>query len=357
MDEIELQIIQDQIGYKFQNPDLLQQAFVRRSYSKENGGENNEVLEFIGDKVLDFVVVKLLSEKYGYYLSDCDDYDPEEDCDEFACEYRENKLTELKKRMVCKETLAEQIEHLGFADYLILGKGDRKNHVQQQDSVKEDLFEAILGAVALDSNWNLKKMQSVVEIMLNPEQYLEADEDNYVQLIQDWSERNGNGIPCFHYEEGSYQATWYFPFQGISQNFSALNAIEYQNLNHRCLMKISDDLPVFRGFGKSNSDARKAVCKLAYQYLDEHNLLFTIRDEIENPNEDQAVNQLEILARRNYFSLPTYDFEQKYDEDGNPIWYCECHIEEYEDYYWAEASSKKGAKKSAAFGMLQAVLE
>ena len=60
-----LEMIQGQIGYRFKNTDLLQQAFVRRSYSKENGGENNEVLEFIGDKALDFIIVKKLAEKYG----------------------------------------------------------------------------------------------------------------------------------------------------------------------------------------------------------------------------------------------------------------------------------------------------
>ena len=59
-----LEIIQGQIGYRFKNTDLLQQAFVRRSYSKMNGGENNEVLEFIGDKALDFIIVKKLAEKY-----------------------------------------------------------------------------------------------------------------------------------------------------------------------------------------------------------------------------------------------------------------------------------------------------
>ena len=70
MEQSNLQFIQDQIGYTFNNLDLLQQAFVRRSYSQENGGENNEVLEFIGDKVLDFFAVKFLTEKYGFFLSD-----------------------------------------------------------------------------------------------------------------------------------------------------------------------------------------------------------------------------------------------------------------------------------------------
>ena len=60
MKQDDLVFIQDQIGYEFKNLSLLMQAFTRRSYSEENGGENNEVLEFIGDKVLDFFVVKFL---------------------------------------------------------------------------------------------------------------------------------------------------------------------------------------------------------------------------------------------------------------------------------------------------------
>ena len=58
MEQNDLIFIQSQIGYTFNNLDLLQQAFTRRSYSEENGGENNEVLELIGDKVLDFCGVK-----------------------------------------------------------------------------------------------------------------------------------------------------------------------------------------------------------------------------------------------------------------------------------------------------------
>ncbi len=58
-------IIEEKIGYEFENKMLLQQAFTRRSYSNEHNCEDNEVLEFIGDKVLDFIVVKILSESTG----------------------------------------------------------------------------------------------------------------------------------------------------------------------------------------------------------------------------------------------------------------------------------------------------
>ena len=55
---IDIRRIENTIGYSFRNKDLLQQAFVRTSYSQENGGQNNEVLEFIGDKALDFTVIR-----------------------------------------------------------------------------------------------------------------------------------------------------------------------------------------------------------------------------------------------------------------------------------------------------------
>lgn len=87
-------------------------------------------------------------------------------------------------------------------------------------------------------------------------------------------------------------------------------------------------------------------------------MLLSIRDEIENPNREDAINQLEILARRGYFSIPTYNFEETHDNNGNPIWKCKCHIEEYKDCFFHEISySKKDAKKGAAYSMLLYMLE
>lgn len=358
MEKNDFSFIQDQIGYQFGNLDLLRQAFVRRSYAQENSGEDNEVLEFIGDKVLDFITVKFLSEKYGYFLNECEDFDEKEEFNEFASDYHENKLTEMKKRLVEKKTLARRIEMLGLADYLIMGKSDINNHVDEEDSVKEDLFEAILGAVALDSGWNLSDLQDVVEIMLAPDSELQENtEPDYVGMIQDWTCKKNGAIPLYHFEKGSYTSTWYFPFRGVSQTFNVLSNISSINeIQFHCLLKIEDDLPVFRGFGRSKSEARKAVCKLAYEYLEKNHLMNSIVDEIQNPNRAEAINQLEILARRGYFSIPVYQFYQEYDKNGNPVWKCECYIKEERRSFLAKSSSKKEAKKSSAFAMLKFVL-
>lgn len=100
MTKEELATIQERIDYYFQKEDLLLQAFTRKSYAMENGGCDNEILEFIGDKVLDLIVVKYLSDIYGSYANDDEEYDS----NDFLCEYDEGELTEFKARLVQKRS-------------------------------------------------------------------------------------------------------------------------------------------------------------------------------------------------------------------------------------------------------------
>lgn len=348
MDTNDLIGIENQIDYKFKNRDLLQQAFVRRSYSMENGGSDNEVLEFIGDKVLDLVVVRLLTEEYGYMASDCEDFNQDE-CNEFYSDCDEGELTEIKRSMVQRKNLAERIDMLGFADFLIMGNSDINNRVDEKDSVKEDLFEAIIGAVALDCNWNMKVLEQVVEQMLNLD--FEEEDENYIQLLQEWSLQKNGFLPLYHVETYN-TAHWY-----MSGYVYDSEPIMGKTPLYKAYLKIEGFDKIILGFGDSQKEARKKAAKYAYTYLEENNMLFTIRDEIENPNKNDAINQLEILARRGYFAIPEYNFEEQHDEDGNPIWNCECIIDEKENSVFAKSSGKKDAKKTAAYEMLMKVLE
>ncbi len=355
-------VIEDQIGYKFNNPLLLKQAFTRRSCSEEYGGENNEVLEFIGDKVLDIAVVRYLTERYGTAMSSGETNNlgfrnllqdlPQPT--EFKCDLTEGELTKLKQKMVQKKALASRIDDLELARFMMLGEGDIKNGVAQKESVKEDLFEAILGAVALDCNWNFNKFQEVVETMLRPGDFLEDGDDDYVSLIYEWTERKYGYEPHFKYFDSNSNRMWYNPQPGV-----ICEKVGTYGLNHfkkACQVKLAMDIPAYEGYGETNNKARQAACRLAYQKLEEKGLLFTIRDEIENPNLNDAINQLEILARRGYFSIPEYVYDEEHDGDGNPVWHVECHIEEEEYYFESTAASKKTAKKQAAFEMLEYVL-
>ena len=369
--ELLFNVIHGQIGYTFNNNNLLEQAFTRRSFSEEQGGENNEVLEFIGDKVLDLIVVKYLTEKYSNAKGICEKFTPgierslkycfgqikfpEENV--FISDYSEAELTELKKVLVQKKTLATRIDKMGLSDFLLMGKGDVLQNRNDENSVKEDLFEAILGAIAIDCNWNMEKLQNAVMTMLAPEAFLSEDtEDDYVSLIHQWSVQKTGAIPMYKYKQASYTSSWYMhEANTVYQRFPT--SYDYSKLNFHCYIGLSKDLPIFCGFGSSQNEARKNVCKLAYDYLESKGLWLSIRDEIKNPNKEEAINQLEILARRGYFSIPIYNFEQTYDKNGNPIWKCICSINEESKTFSVKASSKKEAKKAVAYKMLLYVLK
>ena len=158
------------IGYTFNNPYLLEQAFIRKSYSIEHPGvENNEVLEFLGDKVLDYVIVWSMStpEWYGSFTQS----------HQFHSKFDEGKLTNIKKNLVDKEMLAKRMAILDLSKYLVMGNGDIQNNAQNDPSVLEDLFEAILGAAAIDCRWNSTILRNLVYKMLDPVSYLNQGYD------------------------------------------------------------------------------------------------------------------------------------------------------------------------------------
>ena len=354
MNTNDINYIQKHIDYRFKNPDLLKQAFTRRSYSKEHGGEDNEVLEFIGDKALDLVVVKFLSDRYGYYAHEYKNVLRVNLPNYYKSECDEGKLTEIKSQLVQKKNLAMRIDFLGFADCLIMNRSDEEDEVYNRDSVKEDLFEAIIGAVVLDSDWDIKTVEHVVEYMLEPGAELDKEEgsiSNYVGALQDWALSKEGELPLYHVE--SYSSAWMYKSGCIRGNHRPLNSLTPR---YQCKVELPGVDEVFLDFGSSQKEARMLAAKTALEYIKSHGLEFSIKDEIKKPSFDSSIGQLETLARRGYFSVPKYSFEEGHDEDGNPIWECECSIEEKDEIMQGKSSSKKDAKKQAAFKMLQHVL-
>jgi len=326
--------VQRQISYEFRNIDLLFQAFTRRSYSEENGGENNEVLEFVGDGVLDFYVTQILMDRYGYTKSQLDDFNPKEDNDEFIVKtYKdEGSLTDIKKKLVNKKMLAHRIDRLGFNEYLLMGNGDIQQHKENEDSVKEDLFEAILGAIAIDSNWNPHTLENTVNFMLNMDHFLKnglTEEDDYVGLVQRWNQKENGEVPKYDFEE---------LFSGGFRAHLELNT-------QRGILRYHTE-------GENKSQARSNVAEFAFNDLKENDELFTIIDELpEELTLENSINTLQELAQKDYISMPEYYLpdNQVYDNDGNPRWECTCRVKSHAVEETAYANSKKIAKKYAAY--------
>lgn len=205
------------IGYNFENENLLYQAFTRSSYAKENGLEDNETLEFIGDRILGLFITKMLTINYGYMTNDIGTVNKswsKNGCFALAYNLKEGNVTELKNYLLSNKFLASRIEQLGFHKMLYLGKSDINNNVIDNEKVKADLLEAILGAVAIDSNWNYDKLEDVVyrltdlfnnllpistdEIKKLPEYLKEVDP---VTILKELAEKGRCNPPEYLYKE------------------------------------------------------------------------------------------------------------------------------------------------------------
>lgn len=131
-----LQELEEDLGYRFKNISLLKTALTHSSYSnelkiKKINAECNERLEFLGDSAISITAADYLFKKY----SDC----PEGD------------LTKMRAAIVCSDALSQYARKIHLGDFLYLGNGEEKNHARERRSLLENAFEALMGAVYLDS--------------------------------------------------------------------------------------------------------------------------------------------------------------------------------------------------------------
>lgn len=157
-------LLYEKTGYLIRSNRLLEQIFTRITFSVQHGGENNEVLEFIGDQVLSYYIVKAVAKRCGGWRTN----------GEYGFQMRENRFTSIKQALVCNETLCEIIDSWGIAEYVIAGRSDWPNGLDDQPKVRADLFEAILGGIALECNWDSATLETAVNKMLSLDKRLAA---------------------------------------------------------------------------------------------------------------------------------------------------------------------------------------
>lgn len=339
MDTITIKNIQNSIGYEFKNPRLLEQAFVRKSYSQEHPEFiSNEVLEFYGDEALDYYISRAMYEQFSEFSED----------GQFLSKKNEKELTEIKSYNVDTESLAHCISLTGFQNYLLMNQSDIKNNVQTSPAVMADLFEAIIGAVAVDRDWDYKKISTVCRAMLK----LQSFDINYIKWLNNWCAEQGYQAPIYR---------------------STLTSCPVANLNYTTInYKLHDsfykpDIPIIGGAYMLIKELNlKVESKIQYElaaYFDcarQAYEIIKIREmkiSIGTPKVETAVNQLNVLYQKGLIEEPEYTFFEHHDENGNPIWHCACDLDELEEVFYGEAYAKKDAKKDAAYGALCKLLD
>ena len=121
-------LCEERIGYTFKDKMLLRQCFTHSSYAHEHGEKDNELLEFFGDAIIQFVVTEYLYKNaYG----------------------DEGKLTQKRIDMVSKEPLLKAVYRLKITDLMLLGKG-QQGSVKPDEKMFSSLYEAVVAGIYID---------------------------------------------------------------------------------------------------------------------------------------------------------------------------------------------------------------
>ena len=127
--------IENRIGYSFKDKMLLRKCFTHSSYAHEHGEEDNELLEFFGDAIIEFIVTEYL------YKNSAGD---------------EGKLTVKRAGVVSREPLLKAVNELGLSEFMLLGKGQQMS-AHSDEKLFSSVYEALVAGIYIDGGLSAAK--------------------------------------------------------------------------------------------------------------------------------------------------------------------------------------------------------
>lgn len=206
--------LQKNLGYEFNDESLLTLALTLPSANK---GRNNQLMEFFGDAILEFIV----SEKI------------------YSVGTSEGELTERRQQLVSDSALTPVSQKLGLPEYFIKSKGD----TVLKKSVPS-AYEAVLAAIYLDGGMEVARSFVNRTLVFEPS----SPQINYKGELQEYLQ--GKGFPLPEY---------------IKQDIGFP-----QKPRFRSSVKIYDE--IFSGEGESVKSAEQSAAKSALEYLKNNQL-------------------------------------------------------------------------------------
>lgn len=148
-----MESLESRLGYKFRNSLLLAEAMTHPSlaYESQRPHFDNQRLEFLGDAVLQLILTEDLYKMFP--------------------DFPEGRLTKLRSQLVSRRALARFALTIDLGSYVLLGKGEEATGGRRRMSTLADGFEALIGAVYLDSGYTgardlvLRLFQSEIEAL------------------------------------------------------------------------------------------------------------------------------------------------------------------------------------------------
>jgi len=173
--------LEHKLNYYFNDRNLLKNALLHKSLGnerKEYKNQNNERLELLGDAVLDLIVAEYL---YKNYKS-----------------ASEGTIAKLKAMIVSEPILAKISRQIGVGKFLMLSRGEVMSGGRNRESILADSFEAILGAVYIDSNLDEARVFALSHI----KQYIDHIEENedivdFKSILQEYVQKEFRTVPTY----------------------------------------------------------------------------------------------------------------------------------------------------------------
>uniref|UniRef100_A0A7V0Z756 Ribonuclease 3 n=1 Tax=candidate division WOR-3 bacterium TaxID=2052148 RepID=A0A7V0Z756_UNCW3 len=162
--------IEKKLGLKFNNKNLLTKALTHSSAVNLDRTKSNEVLEFLGDAVLELIVREHLVKKFP--------------------EKNEGKLNQMKKRFTQEQVLYKIGKELGIGELLIMDRGEELTGGKDRKSNISCGLEALIGAIYLDRGLDYTKRY--IKKMLLQKRFKIARDCK--SLINNWAMKQKKGI-------------------------------------------------------------------------------------------------------------------------------------------------------------------
>jgi len=159
--------ILDTLNINTDNIEIYETAFTHSSYCNENKNvESYERLEFLGDKVLDFVVSEYLYKNKNI---------------------EEGEMTKIRASHVCEDALSEYSVSCDFSSLLRLGKGEELTGGRGKKTILADVFEAFIGALYIDQGIEKTKEfinKTVIDSINRNEELFNDYKSLFQELVQ-----------------------------------------------------------------------------------------------------------------------------------------------------------------------------
>ncbi len=225
--------LENLLGYKFKDPSLLISSITHSSFVAEydRGLKDYEVLEFLGDAVLSLIVSEILIKEFP--------------------EAKEGELSQIRSSVISEAYLSNLAKKINLGDFVLLSKGEIAQKGMERESLLCDVFEAIFGAVYIDSNYHIEKPRGIFNRLFKDTLIHDIKTENiprdYKSLLQIYTQR----------------------YLGITPKYKLVSAVGPEHSKTFTMKCVVDEKVTTKGKGKSKKEAETEAAKKAYIKLQE----------------------------------------------------------------------------------------